>query len=153
MDSTLILGITSSRIHHIKHRYFSICLRKVVTLRCYLVLKTNRELQNIAQRFFVWSTRGKRLQRVRSKNYFDVLERHPCARPSLARFVFPVYLLYRTQEKFNDTSNFLMTFGFACVPINHYYFSGVQQQIWNLLLQHNSQIIVLELICGALLLV
>ena len=53
-------------------------------------------------------------------------------------------------RKFNDTFNFLLSFRFACVPVNHYCFSDVQQKIGTLLLQYNSQIIVLELICGAL---
>ena len=117
MDSILVLGITSSRIHHVRHCYFSIFRRKVVNLRCYLILNTNRELPNIAQRFYVWSTRGRRLQRVRNKICFGVLKCHPSARPFLARFVFPVSLLYRTLEIFNSL---LVTFycpvRLVCVP-------------------------------------
>ena len=85
----------------------------------------------------------------------------------LIRSVFPVSLLYRTQEKFsdlfatfyypvrlvhvpkptvsvpyciqrfNDTFNFLLTSRFACVPINHYYFSDIHKNIVNLLLYHS----------------
>ena len=80
----------------------------------------------------------------------------------LTRSAFPVSLLYRTLEKFsglfatsycpvrlvrvpkstasvayciqkfNDTFNFLLTSRFACVPINHYCVSDVQQNTVNL---------------------
>ena len=49
---------------------------------------------------------------------------------------FPVYLLYRIHEKFNDAFNFVLTSCLVCVQINHYCFSDVQQNIVNLLLYH-----------------
>ena len=55
----------------------------------------------------------------------------------LTRSAFPVSLLYRNLEKFNDAFNFLLTSRLACVPIDHYCFSGVQQSIVNLLLYHS----------------
>ena len=42
-----------------------------------------------------------------------------------ANIAFPVSLLYRTLEKFNDAFNFLLTSRLACVPIDHYCFSDV----------------------------
>ena len=50
---------------------------------------------------------------------------------------FPVYLLYRIHKKFNDAFKFVLTSRLACVPINHYCFSDVQQNIVNLLQYHS----------------
>ena len=85
-----------------------------------------------------------KIQRFKARDYSEcvirkllcVLERHPCARPIIARY-FPVSLPYRTLEKFNGTSKFLLIFQFACVPINHYCSIDVQQNIGNSLLYHS----------------
>ena len=52
----------------------------------------------------------------------------------LTRSAYPISLLYRTLEKFNDVFNFLLTSRLACVPIAHSCFSDVQQSTVNLLL-------------------
>ena len=51
--------------------------------------------------------------------------------------LFSVSLLYRTLEKFNGALSFILTSRLACVPIDHYDFSDVQQSIVNLLLYHS----------------
>ena len=119
------LGVTSSCIHHVRHCYLSICLRKVVILRCYLILNTNRELSNIARRFYVWSTRSKRLQRVRKKNCFGVLKCRPSTRPILARFVFSSLSTVPYSRNIQwPTCNFLLPFA-ASMRTQAYCFSTV----------------------------
>ena len=68
----------------------------------------------------------------------------------LSRSAFPVSLLYRTLEKFNDAFNFLLTYRLACVAIDHYCFRDVQQNIVNLPLYHSATKIesaALKLLC------
>ena len=66
----------------------------------------------------------------------------------LTRSAFPVSVLYRTLEKFDDSFNFLLTSRPAYVPIDHYCFSDVQQSIVNLLLHHS--VIKMRICCSQL---
>ena len=77
------------------------------------------------------------LRRVRHESCFSSLGRPQGGHAVLTRSTFPVSLLYRTLEKFNDAFNFLLTSRLACVSIDHSCFSDVQQSIVNLLLYYS----------------
>ena len=71
------------------------------------------------------------------KNALVALGGHRSGTQSSLVPIFPVSLLYRTLEKIDGAFNFLLTSRLACVPIDHYCFSDVQQSIVNLLLYHS----------------
>ena len=62
------------------------------------------------------------LRRVRHDNYFSSLGRPQGGHAMLTCSAYPVSLLYRTLEKFNDAFNFLRTSHLAYVPIDHLLF-------------------------------
>ena len=80
--------------------------------------------------------RGKRLQRVRNKNCsvsWSAIRAH--AHHRSLRFSLSTVPYSRKIQWF--TRSFLLPSRFACEPINHYYFSDVQQNIWNSLLYYS----------------